>query len=210
MSKDRLNKGRPNASERLIVEDRRAKVLNLIEKGYRTSQIASKLGITLRTVQRDAQDVRERRILEAIYIDDQLAQREIALLRQVQREAWESFELSREDEVTIDEEALELKGGRRGALKAMKRRTRGQAGDAAFLNVIINAESKICEIQGLIGKDKFEGSTPDQTPKFVRVVVESRGDVAEYESMRMAQLRDASIIEGTAKPAGQGADTDAD
>lgn len=210
MSKYRLNKGRTNASERLIVEDRRAKVLDLIEKGFNTSRIAAKLGVALQTVQRDAKTVRERRILEAIYLDDQLANREIALLRQVQREAWDAFERSREDEITVDEEAMELKGGRRGALKATKRRTKGQAGDASFLNVIINAESKICEIQGLIGKDKFEGSTPDQTPKFVRVVVESRGDVAEYESMRMAQLRDSNIIEGIATPAGQGADTDAD
>ncbi len=199
MSKHRVASGRPNAAQRTVVENRRALVLEYLEKGYKTSAIAAKLGIAQLTVQRDAKEVRQRRIIDAIYLDDQMAQREIALLRQVQHEAWEAFERSREDDVTTEQEA-----NSRGRLVPSKRKVRGQAGDAAFLNVIINAEAKICEIQGLIGKDKFEGAAEQQTPQFVRVVLESREQVGQYESLKLEQAKALGIIEGVATPsAGQ-------
>jgi hypothetical protein len=190
-------RGRPNPIRATSIEDRRAKILELAVLGYTTRQIAAKLGCTSIMVQRDARIVRQRRVLDQIVLDDQLAQRSIARYEKIIQLAYEGFLRSAEDDISVEEELVKAKNGRE-LMKLVGRKTRGQAGQAAFLNVIINAQAKIDEINGLIGKDKFEAGIEQQTPIFMRVVVESREQVAEYGSITLAQAKASGIIEGQA------------
>lgn len=194
-----MKRGGLSLARRTTIEDRRATMLEMMAMRYSTRQIAAKLGLSMVQVQREAKIVRQRRIAEAIYLDDQLAQRSIAMYELIQQRAYEGYLRSLEDDVTIEEALTEGRGGRK-RMEIVKRMSRGQSGANPFLQTMINAQAKIDEINGLIGKDRFEASSEHQTPNFLRVVVESREQVDEYGSLKLQQAKALGIIEGVATP----------
>jgi hypothetical protein len=190
-------RGRPNPIRATAIEGRRAKILELAALGYSTRQIAGQLGVPMLQVQRDAKIVRQRRILEAIVLDDQLAQRSIAVYQRIMQLAYEGFVRSLEDEVSVEEAVTVGKGGRK-RMELVKRMIKGQAGSNPFLQTMINAQAKIDEINGLLGKDRFDAGAAEQTTPFLLVEVESREQLAEYEALTFNQAKDL-IVEGSAK-----------
>ncbi len=178
------------------IERRRWKVAKLLARGFRPEQIAQQLAVCDTTVKRDAQIIRARRIAASIEFDETLAQQEIEKYRAIQQAAWESYEKSCEDAVTV--EVTDENGVRK-----TKTVRKGQAGDAAHLAVIKNAQDKICEILGLIGKQAGvninlpggEGG-PAGDSQIVRVVIESRDELAQFEAISMSQLKQQNIVAG--------------
>jgi hypothetical protein len=145
----------------LASEQRQARICEAYLAGDDIRTIAAAEGISKSAVHRDLQAVRRRWRAEAdgkygVWIDAQLAR-----IDAIEGEAWEAYERSKRDAVTVREEADGEDAGKRTV------ETKGQAGDAKFLRVMIDCVSERCRILGLYAPKQHDMTSGGQSVKFV-------------------------------------------
>jgi hypothetical protein len=177
------------------IEQLRLEIMRLVRRKFGTRHIASKLGVSDETVRRHVKYCTRRLIADQLDIALELRDEAIEDLKEDIRASYEAFDRSGRDEYRCKYQVDE-QGNRVLAEETIT----GRAPAPGHMSNILSARSKIFEILGLIGGDKFETTTIDQTPRFLRVVVESRADLEKYESLKIEQLHARGIIEGSAKP----------
>jgi hypothetical protein len=140
---------------------RREQVAQLYIEGATVSQTAQRLGVSMKTVERELKCIAKiwRKILERDFATAKA--QELAKINRLEAAAWEAWERSLQDEQSTK---VIVEGGKKKAEKV----TRKQPGDARFLDKVAWCIDKRCQILALAqpigapGTDNADNLTLDQ------------------------------------------------
>lgn len=179
----------------LIAEMRRAKVWAMVDAGcYTTYEIAAECDVSTTTIRRDLDAIRKLAQRNTQEIHASVVDREIAAFKRAAQLALQGFERSQRDEQTVEQEA-----DGKGKLSLSKKRIRTRDGGAQFINAFIAARRSICEILGIIGRDKFDAGGTTEAPQLVPVVISTHEEAEQYRLLSQSgqALRfDRGTVEG--------------
>ncbi len=105
----------------------------------------------------------------------------VAKYEEIQREAWNGYARTRADEVVITK-VTEVVDGQE-VTKTTERR-KGQAGDPAFLRVLVEAEKRLDALLGREMPKQLHVQTKKQVA-ITEIVVHTRDDVERYEQVML-------------------------
>lgn len=133
----------------------RTRVAELYCTGASFRAIAGATGLAVTTVRRDVDAVlKDWQAEQQVYMDKAVTA-ELAKLNKAEAAAWAGWERSCQDVVEKVKEVRPDDEGGMGAGKLVER-TRGQAGDASFLNTIMRIIDRRCRLLGLDAPAKTE------------------------------------------------------
>jgi len=156
--------------KQFAVEQRRADVAARYLRGEMQSQIAASYGLSRQQITADLATIRAAWLASAVRDFDAAKAEELAKVDEVERAAWDGWARSQQPkEVTHQED-------RDGKRKASLRKE-GQAGNPAFLQVVLTCIDKRCAILGLdapkrfiISEEQWAALTPEQIDQLARGV----------------------------------------
>ena len=131
-----------NNRERVKIEHRRSRVINLYLKGWTQVDIALELSVSQATVSNDIKACRQEWKEQRIRDTDAVIDEESRRLLMVLREALSGWEASKQPVETTKVSQL---GDRRKVEKVVRQRS----GDSRFLKVALDALLKRCELLGI-------------------------------------------------------------
>lgn len=153
---------------------RRAIVAELYSKGVYQSDIATKLKVSLPTVQRDLAAVRKQWLESSLQDFDQVKADQLAKLDEVERQAWLQWERTCKTykKKTVTEKEMmgdrdrgnedESEGGKPAIVGTdTKVETIHQFGDPRFLTVVLSVVDRRCKLLGLDAPAKVAPTNPD-------------------------------------------------
>ncbi len=151
---DKVNLQKSNEKKKRKLRSRgqrlldRAKIVQLIRRGYTQKMIAEELGLSAGTVCNDWNKVVER--MNANRDVDMKYQRTVLVeqLMEVQREAWAALERSKEDFVKVVEEESSGGGPLAGTRTRTIRTTEGRLPAPEYMNIINKCIHQISELSG--------------------------------------------------------------
>ncbi len=136
----------------------RAKIAELLLKGWKQAAIARDLNLSVSTVCRDAQDIREEWKATALEDTATLVNKELQELDLLKSELYEAWDRSK-----LDKSVTTKSGGEgKGSNVSLKRET--QEGNPAFLKLLIEISKERRELLGLNAPKKTQMSGPDGGP----------------------------------------------
>lgn len=157
--------------EQLSITERRRIVAERYIKGDTQEAIAGALGLNQATISRDLKAIRAAWLISSIRDFDAAKAEELQKIDQVEREAWAAWSRSTEDKeitaqqedtepgdtiVTKDKEGNEqIKAGPERVRRRVSLRREGQAGNPAFLTIVLTCVERRCAILGLDAPRRF-------------------------------------------------------
>lgn len=177
MAKKRSTKrstAQQNKRDLAASEQRQAEIIRLYLSGAKIADIAKEVGISERTVMRDINRAREQWKEHAARNYDELLPEKLMQLEEIRHAAWQGWVDSRKDfsETTVSDKGIATK-------------TRGQAGNAAFLGQLEKILRLECQLRGML-KDESESTN---VPTIVEVVIKSREEHEEFKTLNLEQYR---------------------
>lgn len=170
----------------------RAKVSDLMTRGYGVRAIARELGLTPANAQQWVDKVRAeiaaeyQRSIESLTA---LAGAHVAELDAVKREAWSAWEQSkRPARVVIRREES---GGDKGERSITERRREQRLPDARYLSAILTAQAQQAKIVGVNAPEKLAPTSPDGLREYGELTDDERASRIEaiFERARQARAR---------------------
>jgi hypothetical protein len=127
------------------IEYRRAQVSKMNLRGWSLAEIAAHMQVTVRTISRDLQAVREAWQKSQLNFAE-AQETELRKLAHLEREAWEGWQRSLQPIETnkVSGSGPDLKENRRG-----ERTTKNSNGDVRFLSTVAKCIDKRCQILGV-------------------------------------------------------------
>jgi transposase len=175
---DKPNRNELNRLKLIQSEARQAKVIRLYLQGNRVHRIAKMMGISDRTVLRDIDRARQAwKERTGRTYEDKLPEK-LAEIEHIKRAAWVGWRKSLKD----DEEVTETTSPE-GV--TVRRRRRGQSGNAAYLNTLAKLVETECQLTGLLDPKPSQ----EQTIPVVEVVVTTRQEKQEFETLTTSQFK---------------------
>lgn len=176
-------------NERLLLK---ARVGELMNRGYRGADIAREIGITPAGAQHWIDKIRAeiaaeyQRSIESLTA---LAGAHVAELDAVKREAWSAWEASkRPARVVIHREES---GGEKGERTVTERRREQRLPDARYLSAILAAQAQQAKIVGVNAPEKVAPTSPDGLREYGELTDEERASriTALLDRARAARAR---------------------
>lgn len=165
---------------------RRPEVLRMYLEGIPVTEIAAKYAVSRQTIYDDFQTARREWQQTKIENVGELVELHIAQLEHVIREAYRGWHRSLEDSVTLADTA--------GEDPKTTRTVKGQSGNPAFLDTIIKAVTKICELRGLLGKDREAREQAEtQVTPMLGVIVSTREEAEMMRRVRSLTLEGGAL-----------------
>ena len=131
-----------NQREKVKIEHRRSRVINLYLKGWTQVDIAAELKVSQGTVSNDIKACRQEWKESRLRDTDALIDEELRRLLMVIREAWSGWEASKQPVETTKVSQI---GDRRKVEKIVRQ----QSGDSRFLKITLDALRKRFELLGI-------------------------------------------------------------
>jgi len=170
----------------MTAEKRRPTVLRMYLEGVPVTEIAAEYGVSRQTIYEDFQNARREWQQEKIENVQELIELRVAQLEHVIREAYRGWHRSLEDAVTVSDTT--------GEDRKTTRTVKGQSGNPAFLDTIIKAVTKICELRGLIGKDReAREQAESQVTPMLGVIVSTREEAEMMRRVRSLTLEGGAL-----------------
>ena len=179
-------KGSTRKSE-LAQQTERLLVIDLLNKGFRNSEIAQATGLTPGQVSKHTGFARKAHMEMFGWKYEEMIALQLAKIELVEKEAWEAWEKSKQPEVTLTTEAGEPTGDDEEPGVKTKRTIKGTTGDARHLMAVL----KSIELRHKTLKlDQFEGGggdDPENQPlahiPMVAIRISSREELAEVKTL---------------------------
>ena len=153
--------------QEVLAQQRRVRVAEMYTRGWQQAAIAREMGTTGATISRDLDAIRKMWAEHYAGTYHQHLNRELAKLDKIEREAWDGYARSCEDAVTIEESE-----------KGVKKTTKGQAGNPAFLQTIERTVAQRCKLLGVGEPERVKHEVTGGVG-LVQVVVQDRGELDE-------------------------------
>lgn len=179
--------------------ERRAEAVRLRRFGYTEAEIATELGVSLATVQRDMglyrKALHERALRDAAAWRLEVTE----LITQLLRESKSAWEKSLQDE---ESHTVGVQGGADEAIDI--RKTRSRSGDAAHMANMLRAAERLIDLWGLKSDSgvSVQVGGPAEEP-FVVVRVDDREQAGDWHQVRTVKVMDPrGVVDGEAKRVG--------
>lgn len=128
--------------QQLSLLERRKSVAKRYLQGQTQWEIARAFEVDQKTISNDLKAIRREWLQDAVLAHGEWTARELAKIDEVERNAWLAWTKSQENAETL---RARINDGRQISEKI----SRGQAGDARFLEVILKCIQRRCELLGL-------------------------------------------------------------
>jgi len=159
---------RHTPQERLAILDRRKNVATRYLRGQTQWEIARAFEVTQQTISLDLKAIQAEWLAQAALDRGEWTARELAKIDQVELSAWMAWAKSQEN-------AEILRAKMRGEQSETEKISKGQAGDARFLEIVLKCVERRCKILGLDAPKKH---------KHEHLSEDGRNILGEWEQLR--------------------------
>lgn len=170
------------------MDHRRTKATELYIQGLSITQIADELGVTRQTIHTDIKSVREEWQRDRIFGMNMFKQRELEIIDRIADEAWLSWKKSLLESVSIKENIVSGSEDEPAIVTASERTRKGQCGNPAFLQTMLQCSADRRKVLGLDAPTKVAPTTPEGDEPYVVALkeIEKRAEGMSDEQLKAA------------------------
>lgn len=165
-------------------------MVELYLQGKTQAEIAVELKVDRTTLWRDLQAVREEWLKDRVSGYDKLKQIELQRIDRVEAAAWEGYDRSCEDAVTV-KESISGKADDSGSTETT---TKGQSGNPAFLQTVLQCSRERRTILGLDAPTKVAPTTPEGDEPYLLTIVEAEKKLKDLTTEQLQTIAAARRV----------------